>query len=66
MLYEVITINEKNEIYSLGAVFGERIFKVSTGTKISRSVINEFAEFGQNADYVLGHNILTHDSYNFV
>lgn len=56
-----IEINEKDVIYSLGAVFGERIFRIPAGRPVSAKVLEEFNEFGREAEYLLGHNILSHD-----
>lgn len=56
-----IEINEKNVIYSLGAVFGDKIFRTPSGRSVSKNVLEEFNEFGREAKYILGHNILSHD-----
>lgn len=56
-----IEINEKNVVYSLGAVLGEKTFRSPGGRPISKSVLAELNEFGRGADYLLGHNILSHD-----
>lgn len=56
-----IEVNEKNEIYSLGAVLGEKTFLVSKNKKINQNTLREFDIFGREARFVLGHNILNHD-----
>ena len=56
-----IEINEKNVIYALGAVFGDKIFRNAVGRSVNRKVLEEFNEFGREAEYLLGHNILAHD-----
>ena len=56
-----IEINEKNRVYSLGAVLGESIFRTPVGRSVSQSVLEEFNEFGRSAEYIIGHNILAHD-----
>lgn len=56
-----IEINENNVIYSLGAVFGDKIFRTPAGRSVSKNVLAEFNDFGRDAKYLLGHNILSHD-----
>ena len=56
-----IEVNEKNEIYAIGAVLGEKTFLVSPKKKINQNVLREFDVFASDARFVLGHNILTHD-----
>lgn len=56
-----IEINEKNHVYSLGAVLGDKTFRTPAGRSVSRSVLEDFNEFGRNAEYIIGHNILSHD-----
>ncbi len=56
-----IEVNEKNVVYSLGAVLGEKSFTVPAGKPINETVLQEFNEFGEEAEYLLGHNVLAHD-----
>jgi ATP-dependent DNA helicase RecQ len=56
-----IEINEKNVIYSLGAVLGEKTFRSSPGRPVNQRVLAELEVFGREAEYLLGHNILAHD-----
>ena len=56
-----IEVNEKNEIYALGAVFGEQTFLVSDRKNIDSNLLAEFDAFARDARFVLGHNILNHD-----
>lgn len=56
-----IEINEKNEIYSLGAVYGDDSFLLEPGRKISKQQLADFDNLSINADFILGHNILSHD-----
>lgn len=56
-----LEINEKNVIYSLGAIFGDKIFRSASGKPVSRTVLAELDGFGRDADSLLGHNILHHD-----
>jgi ATP-dependent DNA helicase RecQ len=56
-----IEINEKNVIYSLGAVWGEKVFRSPAGQPLSPSVLLDLETFGGSAEYLLGHNILSHD-----
>jgi ATP-dependent DNA helicase RecQ len=56
-----IEVNEKNEVYTLGAVLGEQRFQVTGKNKIDRNLLAEFDAFAREARFVLGHNILNHD-----
>ena len=56
-----IEVNEKNHIYSIGAVFGDSTFEIPTGRKIGPAALEELDLFGRDARFVLGHNILSHD-----
>ena len=56
-----IEVNEANCIYAIGASFGGKTFLVSSGRQIGDRQLQEFAEFGAGASFVLGHNILCHD-----
>lgn len=60
LLFDV-EINEKNVIYSVGAVLGDDTFKTKTGQPVDRRTLKKLDTFGRNADYILGHNIVTHD-----
>jgi ATP-dependent DNA helicase RecQ len=56
-----IEINEENIIYSLGAALGEKTFQTLPGRPVDRKALEEFNAFGKEADYLLGHNIISHD-----
>ncbi len=56
-----IEINEKNEIYSLGAVCGEDTFLLEAGRKINKQQLAYFDALAAEADFILGHNIFSHD-----
>jgi len=56
-----IEVNEKNEIYSLGAVLGEQTFACAGKRNIERQMLARFDDFCRDARFVLGHNILNHD-----
>ncbi len=59
-LFDIET-NEKGEIYSLGAWYNGKKFNSRQGQKIRREELAEFDNFGRGAEFVLGHNILSHD-----
>jgi ATP-dependent DNA helicase RecQ len=52
--------NENNEIFAVGAVFGEHEFYRNAPFNIHK-VLAELDEFAADADYLLGHNLLNHD-----
>jgi len=56
-----IEINEKNTIYSIGAVLGDQTFQTQPGRPVNQKILEKFNAFGQKADYILGHNIVSHD-----
>ncbi len=56
-----IEINEKNIIYSIGAVLGGQTFQTSPGKPINQRTLEDFNRFGKEAKFILGHNILSHD-----
>lgn len=56
-----IEINEKNVMYSIGAVFGDTTFSTQPGSKIDLNTLKKLDEFGRDADFILGHNIISHD-----
>lgn len=56
-----IEINEKNEIYSLGAILDDDSFLLAPKRKISRAQLAEFDALAAKADFILGHNVLNHD-----
>lgn len=56
-----IEINEKNEIYSLGAVYGKDSFLLEPGGKINKQQLADFDALAENAEFILGHNVLAHD-----
>ena len=56
-----IEVNEKDEIYAVGAVLGERTFQTPAKKKVDPGILKELDAFCGEARFVLGHNILTHD-----
>jgi ATP-dependent DNA helicase RecQ len=56
-----IEINEKNIIYSIGAVLGDKTFSTGSARKVDAKTLEELDHFGREADFVLGHNIISHD-----
>jgi len=56
-----IEVNEKNDIYSIGAVLGDNRFQIPAGKKIGPTALEELDFFGRDARFVLGHNIIGHD-----
>jgi len=56
-----IEVNEKNVIYSLGAAFGNDSFQSETGKRVDIKTLKQLDKFGQDAEFILGHNIIIHD-----
>ena len=56
-----IEVNEHNQVYSIGAVFRDNKFQVKSGKRIDTQQLCELDEFGADASYILGHNIINHD-----
>jgi len=56
-----IEVNEKNEVYALGAVLGDQTFQVAGTKKVDQNCLSELDSFASDARFVLGHNILNHD-----
>ncbi len=56
-----IEVNEKNEVYALGAVLGDKTFQVAVRNTVDLNLLLEFDTFAREARFVLGHNILNHD-----
>ena len=56
-----IEVNEKNVIYSLGATFGNDSFQSETGKPVNIKTLQQLDNFGQGAEFILGHNIILHD-----
>ncbi len=56
-----IEVNEKNVIYSVGAAFRGEIFSSPSGKPIDSNRLAELDQFGKEAEFLLGHNILNHD-----
>lgn len=56
-----IEVNEKDVVYSLGAALGEETFQSATGKAVDTSTLKRLDVFAQNADFILGHNIILHD-----
>ena len=49
------------EIYALGAFFNGEKFNSPQGRKVGQEQLAQFDNFGRSAEFVLGHNILSHD-----
>ncbi|MEA3469026.1 MAG: RecQ family ATP-dependent DNA helicase [Thermodesulfobacteriota bacterium] len=60
LLFDIET-NENGEIYALGASFNGKKFYTHKGRKVAQQQLAELDEFGRNAEFVVGHNILAHD-----
>ncbi|MCP4341991.1 MAG: RecQ family ATP-dependent DNA helicase [Desulfobulbaceae bacterium] len=56
-----IEVNEKNVVYSLGATLGKESFQSVTGKPVNTQTLEQLDIFGQDADFILGHNIIIHD-----
>ncbi|MEE4240761.1 MAG: RecQ family ATP-dependent DNA helicase [Desulfopila sp.] len=56
-----IEVNEEKVIYSIGAVFRGEAFSSPSGKPIDTNLLNELDQFGKEAEFLLGHNILAHD-----
>lgn len=56
-----IEINEKNQIFSLGAVHGNDSFLLEPGQKIGKKQLADFDDLAAGANFILGHNVLAHD-----
>ena len=56
-----IEINEKNIIYSVGAVLGDTTFQSTAGKPVDKKTLKALDAFGQGAEHILGHNIISHD-----
>ncbi len=60
-LFLDIETNEKGEIYELGACLNGKKFNTPQGRKVGKELLVEFAAFGVDAEFIAGHNILSHD-----
>ena len=60
LLFDIET-NENNEIYALGACLNGERFITKSGERVGKKQLARFDEFGQEAEFILGHNILSHD-----
>ncbi len=60
LLFDIET-NESGEIYALGAVFNGKQFHTRSGQRVTEKELAELDDFGRNAEFILGHNILAHD-----
>ncbi len=56
-----IEVNERDEIYSLGAVYQDQKLLLGGKKKVSKEQLKELDRFGSEAEYILGHNIISHD-----
>jgi len=60
-LFLDIETNEKGDIYRLGACLNGREFISPHGRKVGKGLLAEFDAFGRDAEFIAGHNILSHD-----
>ncbi len=60
LLFDIET-NENGEIYALGAFFHGEKFSTQHGCRIGREELAGLDDFGRTAEFILGHNILSHD-----
>jgi len=60
-LFFDIETNEKGDIYRLGACLNGREFISPHGRKVGKELLAEFDAFGRDAEFIAGHNILSHD-----
>ncbi len=56
-----IEVNEANRVYTVGAVFRGEKFQISSGKELGSRQLQALDEFGSDASFILGHNILRHD-----
>lgn len=56
-----IEVNERNEIYAIGAVLGEQTWQCSGKKSIDPARLAPLDALARQARFVLGHNILHHD-----
>ena len=56
-----IEINERQTIYSVGAVLQDKTFLAGPGRPVDRRTLDSFDSFASVATCILGHNILNHD-----
>jgi ATP-dependent DNA helicase RecQ len=56
-----IEINEHGVVYAIGAVYGRQSFQIKAGRPVDSRSLTEFDEFAAEAEYLLGHNIISHD-----
>ncbi len=56
-----IEVNERQTIYSLGAVFAGKTFQVGAGQPVYRKLLDAFDSFAAESTYILGHNIINYD-----
>ena len=60
LLFDIET-NENGEIYALGAFFNGKTFNALKNRKVNKEQLARLDDFGSRAEFVLGHNILSHD-----
>ncbi len=60
LLFDIET-NENGDIYALGASFNSKKFNTLHGKKVTQQQLAELDEFGSNAEFIVGHNVLAHD-----
>jgi len=60
LLFDIET-NENGDIYALGASFNGKTFNTLHGKKVTQQQLAELDEFGSNAEFIVGHNVLAHD-----
>ena len=50
-----IEVNERNTIYSIGAVLNGKTLQIAPGRPIDRKQLDELDRFAKDADFLLGH-----------
>lgn len=55
-----IETNENGDIFAFAAIYQDQTFQQQAPFNI-KQLLTEFDSFAQNADYILGHNIIAHD-----
>ena len=56
-----IEVNEKGVVYAIGGVQGDRTFRSPSGKPVTREALTDLNRFAGEAEFLLGHNILSHD-----
>ena len=56
-----IEVNERGEVYALGAVLGEAVYQWTGRRRDEKALFAELEAFSGDARFVLGHNVVVHD-----